>query len=324
MNLNSAEKRQLYRELCEEAYIPLHAKDWWLDAVCGIDNWEVILVLDKGKIMGALPYFNSKKLGFLNQIINPTLSIYNNIYLRLPDNPDIKATKLQSLENIITNELVSQIPQTTFFRQQINPQVTNALPFIWAGFQQYTKYSFRYPDLEDTDSIFKSIAYNTRHGMKKAKENIKVSISDDFDTLYELNSQSYLSKGTNLPYSMEFLKRIYQTLKKHNACDLHLAQDKKSGKNIAALLTAYDEKVAYAIVAGTSREGINQSSLNCLYWQSVEAAAKCVQTYDFEGSMNPKIEHIYRNFGAHRTPYHCVYRFKNRAWHAAAVIAGLI
>jgi len=324
LNLNSAEKRQLYRELCEEVYIPLHAKAWWLDAVCGIDNWEVVLVFDKGKISGALPYSTSKKLSFLSQIINPKLSVYNNIYIRFPDNPDIKATKLQSLENIITGELISQIPETSFFRQLFNPKLTNALPFIWAGFQQTTKYTFRYPDLTDTNQIFKGIVYNTRHGMKKAKENISISKDDEFATLFQLNSQSYAAKNLALPYSEEFLKNIYQRLQKQNACDLHIAKDNKSGKNIAALLTAYDEKVAYAIVAGTNREGMNQSSLNCLYWQSVENAAKRVQIYDFEGSMNPKIEHIYRNFGATRTPYHCFYRFKNKALHAAAISAGLI
>ena len=324
MNLNSAEKRQLYRELCAEVYIPLHAKDWWLDAVCGFDNWEVVLVFDKRKISGALPYFTSKRFGILSQIINPSLSIYNNIYLRLPDNPDIKAIKLQSLENIIMGELLSQIPNSTFFRQQLNPKVTNALPFIWTGFQQYTKYSFRYPDLKDTESIFKGISYNTRHGMKKAKELIKISKSDNIDALLNLNSQSYAAKNLPLPYSEEFLKRIYQTLKEHNACDLYLAQENESGENLAALLIAYDEQVAYAIVAGTSRTAMNQSSLNCLYWHSVENAAQRVPIYDFEGSMNPKIEHIYRNFGAIRTPYHCVYRFKNRAYHAAAVITGLI
>lgn len=324
MDLNSAEKRQRYRELCGEVYIPLHAKDWWLDAVCGIDNWEVALVFNKEKITGALPYSISKKLGFLSQIINPTLSIYNNIYVRLPDNPDVKPTKLQSLENIIVTELVSQIPKTAFFRQQINPNLTNALPFIWAGFQQYIKYSFRYPDLTNTDSIFKGIAYNLRHGMKKANENISISKKDDFETLFQLNSQSYSTKKVTLPYSKELLNRIYQTLKKHNACDLHIAQDNKSEKNVAVLLTAYDEKIAYAIVAGTSREGMSQSSLNCLYWQSIESASKRVQIYDFEGSMNPKIEHIYRNFGATRTPYNCFYRFKNRTYHAAAIMAGLI
>lgn len=324
MSPNSTQKRQLYRELCEEVYIPLHAKDWWLDAVCGIDNWEVILVFDKGKICGALPYSISKKLNFLTQIINPTLSIYNNIYIRLPNNPDIKSVKLQSLENIIVHELVSQIPEASFFRQQINPKTTNALPFIWKGFHQTTKYSFRYSNLEDTNSIFKGIAYNTRHGMKKAKEHITVFESDDFDTLFRLNSQSYNLKNVALPYSKEFLKNAYQVLKKHNACDLHIAQDNESGEKVAALLIAYDERVAYAIVAGTSRTGINQSSLNCLYWQSVERASKRVRTYDFEGSMNPKIEHIYRNFGATRTPYHCVYRFKNRAYHTIATLAGLI
>jgi len=238
LNLNSTEKKQLYRQLCEEVYIPLHAKDWWLDAVCGIDNWEVLLSIDKGKIVGALPYSISKKLGLLTQIINPSLSIYNNIYVRLPDNPDVKPIKLQSLENVIVSDLVSQIPKTTFFRQQVNPQIKNALPFIWAGFQQYTKYSFRYPDLTNPESIFRGIAYNTRHGIKKAKENLTIFRDDNFDELFKLNSQSYTSKNFPLPYTKEFLKHIYHNLKMHNACDLYFAQDNQSKKNIATLLIA--------------------------------------------------------------------------------------
>jgi len=280
--------------------------------------------MDKGKVSGALPYSLTKKFGFISQIISPKLSIYNNIFVRLPDNPDIKPTKLQSLENVIIGELLKQIPKTIFFRQLLHPSIQNAYPFIWTGFKQSTKYSYRYPDLSNTERIFKNITYNTRHGMKKALPGIIIEKSDDFATLLQLNMHSYKSKNVPLPYSESFLKNAYEILKKHNACDLYIATDKETGKKIAALLIAYDEKTAYAIVAGTSRSGINQSSLNCLYWHSIENATKRVQTYDFEGSMNPRIEHIYRNFGATRTSYHCIYRFKNRGWHALAVLAKMV
>jgi len=37
--------KELYREFCQvEDNIPIFSKDWWMDAVCGEDNWDVILI----------------------------------------------------------------------------------------------------------------------------------------------------------------------------------------------------------------------------------------------------------------------------------------
>lgn len=38
-------KKDEYREFClNEKNIPIFSKDWWLDSVCGTDNWDVALV----------------------------------------------------------------------------------------------------------------------------------------------------------------------------------------------------------------------------------------------------------------------------------------
>ena len=38
-------KKEKYQELCKyEKSIPIFSKDWWMDAVCGEDNWDVLLV----------------------------------------------------------------------------------------------------------------------------------------------------------------------------------------------------------------------------------------------------------------------------------------
>lgn len=54
--------KEQYRQFCQnEKDIPIFSKDWWLDAVCGVDNWDVVLVEKGGQIVGALPYFVKKK-----------------------------------------------------------------------------------------------------------------------------------------------------------------------------------------------------------------------------------------------------------------------
>lgn len=52
-----------YHIFCDhEKGIPIFNKDWWLDAVCGENNWDVALVEKGGSIVGSLPYCIDKKI----------------------------------------------------------------------------------------------------------------------------------------------------------------------------------------------------------------------------------------------------------------------
>src|SRR2546428_14107929 len=60
--INDIEK---YREFCKkDPSIPIYLKDWWLDAVCGDQHWEVNLIKLDGKIVAAHPFFRKSKFGF--------------------------------------------------------------------------------------------------------------------------------------------------------------------------------------------------------------------------------------------------------------------
>lgn len=321
----AAQKREMYRRLCRDEYIPLHSQAWYLDAVCGENRWEAALVTDKnGRITGALPYVLRKKFGILTEIRNPLLSIYNFLYLRLPDNPDISKIKLLSKSHKIIGQLAEQLPEVTFFRQNLHPDLQNILPFLRAGYRQTTRYSYVFNDLSDPEVLLQKAAYNLRHDIKKTESLIEIETSDNPEPLYSLNVQSYAEKGLPLPYSRAFLLRAYEALQIRKNKDLYYAKDKSSGEIVAGLLIAYDEKTAYALTAGYQRNSVGRSPLNCLYRHAVIKAAKRVQRFDFEGSMTPEIEHIYRNFGAKRTPYHHIYRFRSRLWHAVSVLGGKI
>ncbi|NLM49160.1 MAG: hypothetical protein GX198_10280 [Epulopiscium sp.] len=54
--------KEKYRELCSiNKDIPIFSRDWWMDAVCGQDNWDVLLVESDGEIIASLPYYIKKR-----------------------------------------------------------------------------------------------------------------------------------------------------------------------------------------------------------------------------------------------------------------------
>jgi hypothetical protein len=58
--------RENYREFCKkEKNIPIFSKDWWLDSVCGYDNWKVIVIEKGGNIFATMPYVTRKKYGLM-------------------------------------------------------------------------------------------------------------------------------------------------------------------------------------------------------------------------------------------------------------------
>jgi hypothetical protein len=77
--------KEKYRKLCEqETSIPIYSKPFWMDAVCGEDNWDVLLYEKGGEVVGALPYYVKKKFG-LSYITQPKLTQTNGVWIKYPE-----------------------------------------------------------------------------------------------------------------------------------------------------------------------------------------------------------------------------------------------
>ena len=54
--------KEKYRLLCETTNnIPIFSQAWWLDAVCGETNWDVILIEERNQIVAAMPFYRPLK-----------------------------------------------------------------------------------------------------------------------------------------------------------------------------------------------------------------------------------------------------------------------
>ena len=73
-----------YKEFCKlEEDMPIFSCDWWLDTVCGENNWDVALFEKGGHIYASMPYYKLKKFNFYLSIM-PILTQTLGIYIKYP------------------------------------------------------------------------------------------------------------------------------------------------------------------------------------------------------------------------------------------------
>ncbi len=298
-----------YREFCKtEQSIPIFSKDWWLDAVCGENNWDVVLVEKGGQIVATMPYYIKHKMG-LKLIVQPLLTQHNGPYLKYPKGQ--KYYKKLSWEKKLIDELIEQLPHFDSFSQNFSHMITNYLSFYWKGFQQTTRYTYIIENisLEDLEKNFETDIRRRRR--KAEKMGVKVFESDDIEIFYKLNKMTFDRQGKKIPYSIEFIKNFYQKVKTNNACKMYFAKDNYNNI-IAANFLVYDDTTVYYLMGGIEPTKKDLGGMDVVQFESIKFALQNGKRFDFEGSMIESIEKYFRSFGAKQVPYFAVSNMSRR------------
>ena len=292
--------KEKYREFCKKhTDIPIFSKDWWLDSVCGDDNWDVILIEKGGNIFATMPYMHTKRLNmvFIHQpILTQTMGIYFNYPLKQ------KYYKKLSFEKEMIDKIVKQLPKFDRFSQSFDYKVTNLLPFYWNGFYIKVNYTYVIEDITIED-LEKTLETDIRRRRKKANDvGIKVIESDDIKKFYELNKMTFIRQNKEIPYSLDFIEKLYKNCKNNNACKMFFAVD-KDGTVIAGNFLIYDEQTVYYLMGGIDPSNKGFGGMDVVQFESIKFALNSGRKFDFEGSMIESIEKYFRSFGAIQKPY---------------------
>jgi len=289
-----------YRDFCKtEKHIPIFSRAWWLDTVCGIDNWDVLLVEKGGKIVATMPFVKTTLKG--NEFIQmPVLTQTLGPYLIYPQNQ--KYEKRLAFEKEVLTELIKQLPEFGFFNQRFHYSITNWLPFFWNGFSQSTRYTYVVDDLSDLDSVFSNFGSNIKSDIRKADKIAKIEETNDLELFYGLIASTFNKQNKAVPYSIEMLKRIDDACVKENSRKIFIAKDDK-GQLHAAVYLIWDETSAYYLIGGKNNEIKNSGATSLVLWHAIKFASSIVGKFDFEGSMLEPVERFFRAFGAKQVPY---------------------
>jgi lipid II:glycine glycyltransferase (peptidoglycan interpeptide bridge formation enzyme) len=293
--------RDKYRAHCKtEPLIPIFSKNWWLDAVCGQNNWDVVLVEKCGQLLASMPYCMVKKRGIC-KIIMPKLTQTMGPWLRLSSAK--YANQLANQKDLMV-ALIEKLPAFDYFSQNFHNSITNWLPFYWQNFNQTTRYTYVLEEISDTQKIWDGMLPNIRSDIKKAQNRfgLQVSTNSGIDAFLTTNEQTFTRQGMKLPYSKDFVKRLDNACKEHNARRMFFAKD-KDGRIHAAVYIVWDENCAYYLMGGSNPDLRNSGANSLCMWEAIKFASTVVKRFDFEGSMIESVERFFRAFGAKQIPY---------------------
>jgi lipid II:glycine glycyltransferase (peptidoglycan interpeptide bridge formation enzyme) len=308
--MNNSTNKQKYREFCKtEINIPIFSKDWWLDAVCGEDNWDVAIVERGGEIWATMPYYIKRKWGF-TLITMPPLTQKLGPYIKYPSGQ--KYYKRLSWEKEIMNELIDQLPKFDYFYQQWDYTITNWLPFYWRGFKQTTRYTYvieKNVSLALLEKEFET-AVRRRRRRKAYELGLQVAPSKDLESFYNLNRMTFDRKNMNIPYDYELVEKIYNASKMNNAVDILIA--KYEDKTIAAGFFVKDNNTTYYLMGGIEPNYKDLGGMDIVMFEAIKKTLNDGKNFDFEGSMVENIEKYFRSFGSIQKPYFAVYKIDSK------------
>ncbi len=313
--------KTLYREFARlEKQLPVFLQPWWLDAVCGDTQWEVSLSVDsEGRIRGALPYHIRYWKRLFKVILPPVLTPFSGIWIA----PGIEGTAYyrenSRIKDILT-DLIRQLPQVDYFIQNYHYSLTNWLPFYWAGYHQTTRYTHVLDITPAPEELLSQCKGSIRTDIRNGDRQFQYTRVEDCRVFCDIQRAMYASKRMKMPYSNSLIERIDKALCANGRrVILHAVDD--SGGVHAVVYLIIDGPTAYYWAGGAEPRWRKSNALTPLIWHAIGVSRTegCIR-YDFEGSMIPEVERVFRAFGAVQLPYFTVFKGRNKLFDAIGIL----
>ena len=307
--LDPAEKAR-YDKFCTKTYVPIFSQPWWLDAVCGPENWGVHVLEKSGNFLGAMPYYVETRNGY--EIITKAHHSQNNGII-MSYLPKMKYVSMLDRQEEVINEMCDYIEKLGVdkYEQQYHYSFTNYLPFKWRGYDAMVRYTYVIEDTSDMDKVVSDFNYIIRNEIKKAEKCVVVKEGLDIETFYALNKMSYDRQNMEVPFSLNLLRRIEDVCSSRECRKILYAEDAEGNIHSVAYIVWDDESVYY-LINGTDPQYKSSQANALLIRESIRVASQLGKKFDFEGSVIKSIEHAFRSFGAKQKLYFRIYKSFNQ------------
>ena len=301
--------REKYKEFCiKEDGIPIFSKDWFLDTVCGVENWDVVLVEKGGEILASMPFYKKRKAIF-TIITMPKHAQTMGIYLKYPNGQ--KYEKRLSYEKELMTNLIEQLPKVDYFNQAFHYSITNWLPFYWKGYTQTTNYTYVIENISDLDTVFKNFNHAKRKNIKKAENFLDVKFDLSAKEFYDNHKMTLEKQNAKIAYSFEHFNKLYDSTYSHNAGRTIYAIDSQNNIH-AAIFVIWDKNSAYDLISTIDPTFRNSGAASLLIKKIIGFLSDKTDKFDFEGSMIENVEKSFRQFGAKQKAYSSITKIDSK------------
>lgn len=303
--------KNTYIEFCNNNDdIPLFHQPWWLDIMTN-SNWDVVISIDKNNnVKAVFPYSVKKKYG-MSFILQPVLTPQLGILYFYP-NDLVKQTSIYSFQNKHAKVLIEQLPKGSVYESyKFVPDFNNWLPFFNKGYEQSTRYTYILNDIKNHEAIYNGFSNTIKRQIKEAQGKVTITEEDNICLVYTMVKESLKRQNTKFALTREILKSIEKKYLELNNGKVLIARD-ENGKVNAGVFVIWDRQKAYLLGVGTDLEFDKSNATKLLIWQAIKHTSQYVDKFDFEGSMLPGVERLYRSFGGKQMQYFEIKKYRNK------------
>lgn len=302
--------KERYEKFCEKTYVPVFSKPWWLDAVCGEENWDVWICGEGADIVACMPYFKQNRNGY-KYITKAPLTQTNGIIFN--HNKDSKLVSRHILEEKVINSACEYIKELDIavYEQQFPHTFNNWQPFFWNGYQNNLRYTYIIGIPKDGVDISENYTSDCRRNIKKGNKVATIKTTSDYTLFYKEHEKIYIRQGLQCPFSFELWKKLYTSSVENKSGEMVVvANDDNTILSLIFIVT--DEKYSYQILGGNMPEYSNLQSYATLIDHCIRKSHEKGLAYDFEGSMIKRIAKSFREYGGVPTPYYRIRKVFNK------------
>lgn len=321
-NFQKMSNKEEYKIICDaHPEIPVFSQHWWMSA-CHGDSWDVLIMKDKqSNVIATMPYAIFRKLGF-KLLGQHEVSQHAGPYIFYPDGLS-NYDKLM-LEEKVFNDIICQLESlgADMYLQNFSPRVTQHLPFYWAGYKQYTRYTYRLPNIEDSEELFSRFCRSKQKHIRKAQRNgLTTSFTMPVDEFLTFHRWTYEQRGQNDDLDKFNCKHIIEEAIKAGQGALVNTRDAE-GKLLSVFFLVWDSEWAYYIWTGIDQSRKNEGAPSLMLWDTFQFLKGKTKGFDFEGSMNQGIGSSHREFGAELVPFIHVHKYYSKIFKVLDYLRG--
>lgn len=274
----------------------IFVKSFWLDAV-GL-KYSIIACFDKGdKLMGGMPITENKKGHLTMPKLTQTLGIV------FSDFSEMKYVKKISKEKDIIMSFVDNIPKFKNFSFGFHYNFENWMPFMWKGYKQQTRYTYVIEDIQNIEKVRKEFADNTKSVITKSiAQNLRVIDDMALADMYNMLKKTFDRQNMPVPFEFNWFVDFDNIIKNNNSRRMFFTVDAENNLH-AALYLVYDKNSAYYLLGGADPELRSSGAMYLNIFEAIKYSASFTNKFDFEGSVVPQIESMFRSFGATQKQY---------------------
>lgn len=301
--------KEAYQKFADAHRVCIYSQPWWLDAICGRDNWDVWLYRKGNDILAAMPYYMEQR-GAYRYITKAPLTQVNGITFAHEETS--KRQTRAAFEEKVVDAMAQWLDTAGFdvYEQQYAHTFTNWQPFFWNRFSCITRYTYLIEDTSDMEAVFAGYSTNLRKNIRKGEKHAKEIRELDADTFYAEHEKIYTKQGLSCPFSYELWLRLYNACR-DQGCARALAVINQEERISSLAFFVWDDRYVYFLMGGAVPEFSGDNTFSYLMHRGIELASRTGKGFDFEGSMIRRVAKAMREFGGVPSPYYRIRKIFN-------------